>query len=91
MAIDQTRDSTYEMAGWFAGTALYREPQDLEARATEAEALDVDDLRRVARSVFNRQNLIVTAVGSPTERQARALERAVESAEGLVERSLPAA
>ena len=91
MAIDQTLDSTYEMAGWFGGSALYREPPDLEARATEAEALRIDDLRRVARSVFNRENLTVTAVGSPSERQTRALERAVETADGLVDRSLPAA
>lgn len=91
MAIEQTLDSTYEMAGWFGGSALFREPQDLEDRACEAESLTVADLRRVARDVFNRENLTVTAVGSPSERQARALERTVDLAEGLGARQLPAA
>jgi predicted Zn-dependent peptidase len=80
MAIDQSLDSTYEMAGWFGGTALHREPESLADRARAAEALTVEDLRRV---VFRRDNLLVTAVGSPTERQARQLERAVQAAEGL--------
>ncbi len=86
MTIDQTHDSTHEMAGWFGGTAIYREPEDLLARAQAAEAITTADLRRLAREVFRRENLIVTAIGNPSDRQEKALEKAVEVAEGLPSR-----
>jgi predicted Zn-dependent peptidase len=83
MAIEAALDSTYDMAAWFGGTALFREPQGLEERARAIEAIEIEDVQRVARAVFTRKNLTVTAVGSPTTRQRAEIERAVAGVELL--------
>jgi predicted Zn-dependent peptidase len=83
MAIETTLDSTYEMAAWFGGTALFREPTGLEERARAVEAIGAEDVQRVARAVFTRENLTVTAVGSPSGKQRAEIERAVSGAELL--------
>ena len=81
MAIEAALDSTYDMAAWFGGTALFREPQGLEERARAVEAITVEDVQRVARAVFTRENLTVTAVGSPSMKQRAEIERAVSGVE----------
>jgi predicted Zn-dependent peptidase len=81
MAIETTVDSTYEMAAWFGGTALFREPPGLEERARAVEAIGADDVQRVARLAFRRENLTVTAVGSPNHKQRAEIERAVAGVE----------
>ncbi len=81
MAIETTLDSTYEMAAWFGGTALFREPPGLEERARAVEAIEAADVQRVARAIFTRKNLTVTAVGSPSVKQRAEIERAVSAVE----------
>jgi predicted Zn-dependent peptidase len=83
MALEFTLDSTYDLASWFGGTALFREPPSLEARADQVDAVTAAEVHEIARLLLRRENLTVTAVGSPTSRQRADIERAVQDAEGL--------
>ncbi|MHB8417566.1 MAG: M16 family metallopeptidase [Myxococcales bacterium] len=83
MALEFTLDSIYDLAAWFGGTTLFREPPTLEARADAVDRLTAADFLKIARQVIRRANLTVTAVGSPTARQRAAIEAAVQAAEGL--------
>ncbi len=83
MALEVSLDSVYEMAAWFGGTALFREPPLLEARADEVDAVTGEEVRQLARQVLSRENLTFAAVGSPTARQEARLREVVEEAEGL--------
>jgi predicted Zn-dependent peptidase len=76
-------DSPGDLAAWFAGTTLFREPPTLEARGAAVDAIPAEEVIRVARQVLSRRNLLVTAVGNPTAKQRTEIARAVERAEGL--------
>jgi predicted Zn-dependent peptidase len=76
-------DSPADLAAWFGGTSLFREPPTLEERGAAVDAIEVADVVRVARQVLSRRNLLVTAVGSPSAKQRAEIARAVDRAEGL--------
>jgi predicted Zn-dependent peptidase len=76
-------DSPGDLAAWFGGTSLFREPPSLESRGAAVDAIPPEEVVRVARQVLTRRNLLVTAVGNPSAKQRAEIERAVETAEGL--------
>jgi predicted Zn-dependent peptidase len=81
MHLDFTRDAPGDLIGWFAGTAIFREPEAFAQRARRVDALTLAELKAVARRYFRRENLLCVAVG-PRDGKAR-LERAVKRAKGL--------
>ena len=83
MALEFTLDQTNEMAAWFGATALFREPPSLERRADEIDAIDAPRLRRALWRHLRRENLVVTAVGSPGKRQLAEIRKAAREAPGL--------
>jgi predicted Zn-dependent peptidase len=83
MALEFTLDSLYDLAAWFGGTTLFRPPPSLEERADMVDAVTAEDVQRVSRNLLKRENLTVTAVGSPTTKQRAEIKRAVAEAEGL--------
>ncbi len=83
MALEASLDSTYDMAAWFGGTALFREPPPLERRAEEMDAISAGQVVALAREVLRPENLTVTAVGNPTRLQHARLRATVLEAEGL--------
>jgi predicted Zn-dependent peptidase len=76
-------DSPGDLAAWFGGTSLFREPPTLEGRGAAVDAIPIEEVVRVAREVLNRRNLLVTAIGSPTSKQRAEIARAVDRVEGL--------
>ncbi|HUB10047.1 MAG TPA: pitrilysin family protein [Myxococcales bacterium] len=83
MALEFTLDSAWDLAAWFGGTALFREPPTLEGRAEAVDAVGAAELVEVSRRILRRSNLTVTAVGSPTQRQRAAMKAAVLEADEL--------
>ncbi|HYH96585.1 pitrilysin family protein [Hyalangium sp.] len=81
MLLEFSEDSPGELAGWFGGTELFREPDSFSRRADLVDAETAAHVREVARRYFTRQNLTVVAVGQ--RKGIKALERVVEAAEGL--------
>lgn len=59
-------DDASAMTAWFGGTALYYAPPTLGDRLLQMESVTVDDIRRVACRVIQRENLVVAAVGALT-------------------------
>ncbi len=81
MLLEFAQDSTGELAGWFGGTELFREPESFDERCRQCDQTTAQQLREVARRSFQKTNLGVTAVGQ--KRGIRTLEKAVRRAAGL--------
>jgi len=81
MLLEFSEDSPGELAGWFGGTELFRKPESFNQRADLVDAETAAHVREVARRYFTRENLTVVAVGQ--RKGIKALERVVETAEGL--------
>lgn len=81
MLLEFSEDSPGELAGWFGGTELFRRPESFSQRADLVDAETAAHVREVARRYFTRENLTVVAVGQ--RKGIKALERVVETAEGL--------
>jgi predicted Zn-dependent peptidase len=81
MLLEFSQDSPGELAGWFGGTELFRQPESFGRRADLVDAASAAHVRDVARRYFARENLTVVAVGQ--RKGLKALERVVEAAEGL--------
>jgi predicted Zn-dependent peptidase len=81
MLLEFAQDSPGELAGWFGGTELFRQPESFGLRADLVDATSAARVREVARHYFTRKNLTVVAVGQ--RKGIKALEKVVESAEGL--------
>ena len=68
-------DSPAEMIGWFGGGELLHPPAEgFESWIARIEAVTAADVRRVAGSIFRRENLIACAVGpiAPVEKKLQA-------------------
>jgi len=73
-------DSPAEMIGWFGAGELLRPPaESFQGWLSRIEGVTAAEVRRVASSVFRRENLIACAVG-PLQGVERKLREAVESA-----------
>ncbi|MHB1843281.1 MAG: M16 family metallopeptidase [Deltaproteobacteria bacterium] len=83
MALEFTLDSANDMAAWFGGTSLFRAPPSLEQRADDVDAIDAAQLRDAMRRVVQKNNLLVTAVGSPNRRQLAEIRQVALAAKGL--------
>ncbi|MFE8600537.1 M16 family metallopeptidase [Archangium violaceum] len=81
MLLEFSQDSPGELAGWFGGTELFRRPESFGFRANLVDAASAAHVRDVARRYFARENLTVVAVGQ--RKGIKALEKVVETAEGL--------
>ncbi|HEX8705133.1 MAG TPA: insulinase family protein, partial [Myxococcaceae bacterium] len=81
MLLEFSQDSPGELAGWFGGTELFREPESFGRRADLVDAQSAARVREVAQRYFNRENLTVVAVGQ--KKGLKNLERVVEAADGL--------
>ncbi|WNG46106.1 insulinase family protein [Archangium minus] len=81
MLLEFAQDSPGELAGWFGGTELFRRPESFGRRADMVDAATAAHVRDVARRYFARENLTVVAVGQ--RKGVKALEKVVETAEGL--------
>ncbi len=81
MLLEFSQDSPGELAGWFGGTELFRQPETFSRRAEMVDAQTAAQVREVARRYFTRENLTVVAVGQ--RKGFKALERVVRAAEAL--------
>jgi len=81
MQLEFIQDSPGDLAGWFGGTELFRVPESFDEHRRRIEQQSAERIREVAHRYFSRQNLSVVAVGP--KRGVRALERAIDRAEGL--------
>lgn len=83
MGLEFSLDSAGELAGWFGGTELFHPPEDYETRIRRVDAVTAADVQRVAREIFRRQQLLVTAVGHMDRSTRKALENVVAGASPL--------
>jgi predicted Zn-dependent peptidase len=81
MQLEFIQDSPGELAGWFGGTELFRVPETFDEHRRKIDEQGEERIRQVAQRYFSRENLSVVAVGP--KRGVRALERAIDRAEGL--------
>ncbi|KFA92196.1 M16 family metallopeptidase [Archangium violaceum] len=81
MLLEFSQDAPGELAGWFGGTELFRRPESFGFRADLVDAASAAHVRDVARRYFARENLTVVAVGQ--RKGIKAMEKVVETAEGL--------
>lgn len=72
-----TIDDPGAMVGWFGGTALYYEPQDLETRAATLQAVTAAEVQRVAERILAPERLCVVAVGSLSRAQISEIKEAI--------------
>jgi predicted Zn-dependent peptidase len=71
-------DEPDSMAGWFGGTELFYPPQTFAARAARMDAVNADDVLRVAQTVITRDRLVVGAAGALTKPQRKKFEKIIE-------------
>jgi predicted Zn-dependent peptidase len=72
-------DSPSEMIGWFGAGELLQPPAEpFESWLARIESVTAADVRRVASSLFQRENLVGCAVG-PLEGVEKKLRAAVET------------
>lgn len=71
-------DSPSELVGWFGTGEVMGAAESMERRCARVEAVRPEDVRRVARATFRRENLLAVAVGPDARGMRRVLRRAVE-------------
>jgi predicted Zn-dependent peptidase len=62
------------MAGWFGGTELFYPPQTFAQRAARMDAVQADDVLRVAQRVLRSERLVAGAAGGLTAPQRKKFE-----------------
>ena len=77
MSLTFALDNPSELVGWFGSGELFGSDETLEERCLRVEAVTAADVRRVARSMFRRRNLVGVAVGPGGRALRRDLRRAV--------------
>jgi predicted Zn-dependent peptidase len=75
MSLTFALDNPSELVGWFGAGELLGSDETLEARCRRVERVTAADVRRVARSTFQRRHLVAVAVGPGSRSLRRALER----------------
>ena len=70
-------DDAAAMAAWYGGTAVYYPPPSLAERLAQIEAIRVDDVVRVARTVLAPERLVLAAVGSLSRARLAELRQTV--------------
>jgi len=80
MTLAFSLDSAAELAGWYGSGEVLHAPEDFEERCRRVERVTAEDVRRVARATFTRQNLLAVFVGPMSRRARRELERSVAAA-----------
>jgi predicted Zn-dependent peptidase len=71
-------DDPDAMAGWYGAAELFYPAPSFADKVAKMEAVAPDDIRRVARRVFQPERLVVGASGKLTVRQKRAAEKLVK-------------
>ncbi len=72
-------DDLNSLAGWYGATELFRQPESFEARCQAIESLTAQQVQRVARRVFARENLRLCAVGPKRATRKQQLLRALDN------------
>lgn len=72
-------DDPDALAGWYAGTELFRPSEPAELRLARMEAVTSEDILRAARRVMRPEGLTVAAVGVLSSRVRGELRRKVEA------------
>ena len=78
MTLTFALDNPSELVGWFGAGELFGTDETLEERCRRVERVTAADVRRVARSMFQRRHLVAVAVGPGARSLRRALARAAE-------------
>ena len=78
MSLTFALDNPSELAGWFGIGELFGADETLEERCRRVERVTAADVRRVARTMFQRRHLVAVAVGPGASTLRRALQRAAE-------------
>ena len=73
-AMEEILDDPHDISGWYGEQDLYRRPSTLAERTRELIAVELEDLERVARRVFDARNLHITTVGVLDDRARGELE-----------------
>jgi len=71
-------DDPDALAGWYAGTELFRPSEPAELRLARMEAVTSEDILRAARRVMRPERLTVAAVGVLSSRVRGELRRKIE-------------
>jgi predicted Zn-dependent peptidase len=78
MSLTFALDNPSELVGWFGTGELFGTDETLEERCRRVERVTAADVRRVARSMFQRRHLVAVAVGPGARSLRRALARAAD-------------
>ncbi len=68
-------DSVGEMAGWFGGVQLYREPESFDVALAKVRDVEVDDVKRVASRFFRSEAAHLVVIGEPSARDVEDAKR----------------
>jgi predicted Zn-dependent peptidase len=77
--LESACDDPDALAGWFAGTRLFYEPEGLAQRLARMAAVTPEDVQRVARTVLTSERLTVAVVGRLPARARRQVEDTVRA------------
>ena len=79
MSLTFALDNPSELVGWFGTGELLGTDETLEERCRRVERVTAADVRRVARDMFRRRQLVAVAVGPGARAHRRALARAADA------------
>jgi len=80
MTLAFSLDSAAEPAGWYGSGEVLHAPEGFEERCRRVERVTAEDVLRVARETFTRENLLGVFVGPTSGRARRELEKTVRAA-----------
>jgi predicted Zn-dependent peptidase len=80
MSLTFALDNPSDLVGWFGAGELLGAEESLEERCRRVERVTAADVRRVARGMFRRENLLAVAVGPDARELRRSLCRAADAA-----------
>ena len=80
MSLTFALDNPSDLVGWFGAGELLGAEESLEERCRRVERVTAADVRRVARAMFRKENLLAVAVGPDAPALRRSLRRAADAA-----------
>lgn len=77
--LEFAQDAVGEMAGWYGGAELYREPESFPEALARVRRVEASDVRRVAGRIFDAARAHLVVVGEPSSRDAEEARRTLAS------------
>jgi predicted Zn-dependent peptidase len=79
--LEYSMDNISFLTSWYAGVELFYTPDTFEKRVARVKKVTCDDLNRISRKIFTKDNLFLSIVGKITQNDQKELTKIIEDSD----------